>query len=280
MKRLLAQVAALSAAVLACACIASAGIVTPHRIDETFSGTSIDYPHTWWSWGTNQPDAVTFKQANGVMNINVAATAQNDFNVSGATLCRARGDFDATVDFNLPTWPTGDGIWVMLQMTGTPFNVYRVTWQFQPSEAYGAFFPPAGTSLPATGTSGTLRLSRRGDIFTGYYWNGLSWVPIISGVGPKRGEQLAVCPSRRLRVRLSSSRCRWGDGAPTRHTDGSSARSTDAISSRPSWRSARWARSLCSTRSLTLSYSPTFGLRNSNAPRCAGMDGWKRKPRR
>jgi hypothetical protein len=109
------------------------------------------------------------------MNINIAATAQNDFNVSGATLCRTRGDFDATVDFNLPTWPTGHGIWVMLQLTGSPFEVYRVTWQFQPNEAYGAFFPPAGTSLPATGTNGTLRLSRRGDIFTGYYRNGLSW---------------------------------------------------------------------------------------------------------
>jgi hypothetical protein len=132
MKRLLAQVAALSAAVLACACIASAGIVTPHRIDETFSGTSIDYPHTRWSWGTNQPDAVTFKQANGVMNINVAATAQNDFNVSGATLCRARGDFDATVDFNLATWPSGDGVWISLAVTGTPFNVYRVTWHEMP----------------------------------------------------------------------------------------------------------------------------------------------------
>jgi hypothetical protein len=129
------------------------------------------------------------------MNINVAATAQNDFNVGGATLCRARGDFDATVDFNLPTWPTGDGIWVMLQVTGTPFNVYRVTWQFDPNEQYGAFFPPAGTTLPATGTSGTLRLSRRGDIFTGYYQDGRSWVPIISGVGPTDDASLTLAVS-------------------------------------------------------------------------------------
>jgi hypothetical protein len=179
-----ASATVLALAVLVSAGVASAGIVTPHRIDETFTGASIDYTHTWWFWNTNQPDSVTFDQANGVMNINIAAIAQNGFFGGGATLCRARGDFDATVDFNLPTWPTSDGIWVTLQMTGTPFNVYRVTWQYQPNEAYGAYFPPGGSSLPATGTSGTLRLSRRGDIFTGYYRNGPSWVPIASGVGP------------------------------------------------------------------------------------------------
>jgi len=194
-KRLLTHLAALAVVVLASAGIASAGIVTPHRIDETFKGTSIDYTHTWWFWGTNQPDAVSFNQANDVMNINVAATAQNDFNVGGATLCRVHGDFDATVDFNLPTWPTGDGIWVMLQLTGTPLNVYRVTWQFDPNEQYGAFFPPAGTTLPATGTSGTLRLSRRGDVFTGYYQDGRSWLPIISGVGPTDDASLTLAVS-------------------------------------------------------------------------------------
>jgi hypothetical protein len=194
-KRLITHLAVLAVVVLASAGIASAGIVTPHRIDETFKGTSIDYAHTWWFWGTNQPDAVSFNQANDVMNINVAATAQNDFNVGGATLCRAHGDFDATVDFNLPTWPTGDGIWVMLQVTGTPFNVYRVTWQFDPNEQYGAFFPPAGTTLPATGTSGTLRLSRRGDIFTGYYQDGRGWVPIISGIGPTDDASLTLAVS-------------------------------------------------------------------------------------
>jgi hypothetical protein len=183
-RRLLTDVVVLTAVLLVSAGVASAGIVTPHRIDEMFTGTSIDYTHTWAWWGTNQPDSVQFYQANGVMNINVAPTAQNDFNVSGATRCLAHGDFDAVVQFNLPTWPTADGIWVSLMATGTPFNVYRVTWQFNPNEQYGAYLPPAGNTLPATGTQGWLRLSRRGDIFTGYYLDGLSWVPILSGVGP------------------------------------------------------------------------------------------------
>jgi hypothetical protein len=183
---------ALIASLLASPAVARGGIVTPHRIDETFTGTSIDYTHTWAFWGTNQPDAVQFDQANGVMNINVAANAQNDFNVSGATRCLARGDFDATVDFNLPTWPTGDGVWVSLMVTGTPLNVYRVTWQLQPTETYGAYLPPAQALLPAAGTAGTLRLSRHGDIFTAYYRDGLNWVPIVSGVGPTDDASLTL----------------------------------------------------------------------------------------
>lgn len=186
---------ALTVSLLAFPAVARGGIVTPHRIDETFMGTSIDYTHTWAFWFTNQPDAVQFHQANGVMNINVAASAQNDFNVGGATRCMARGDFDATVDFNLPTWPTADGVWVSLFVTGTPFNVYRVSWQLQPTEAYGAYLPPAGALLPATGTAGTLRLSRRDDIFTAYYRDGRTWVPLVSGVGPTDDASLTLAVS-------------------------------------------------------------------------------------
>jgi hypothetical protein len=36
--RLLAQIAVLGATVLVCVGVGSAGIVTPHRIDETFTG--------------------------------------------------------------------------------------------------------------------------------------------------------------------------------------------------------------------------------------------------
>jgi len=88
------------------------------------------------------------------------------------------------VGFNLVTWPAQNGVWVSLMVGGTPFNVYRVSWQFEPSEAYGAYLPPAGTTVSATGTTGTLRLTREGDIFTAYYRSGDSWVPIISGTGP------------------------------------------------------------------------------------------------
>jgi hypothetical protein len=175
---------AMVAAALVFPGVAGAGIVTPHRIDETFNGSSIDYSHVWAWWGTNQPGLVDFAQGGGVLTVNVSAGAQPDFNVGGQTRCLAHGDFDAQVGFDLLAWPPQNGVTVSLMVGGTPYNVYRVSWQFPQTEAYGAFLPPAGTTLPATGTTGTLRLTRQGDIFTAYYLSGRSWIPIISGNGP------------------------------------------------------------------------------------------------
>jgi hypothetical protein len=180
---LLAVAAALVASVTAPG-LARGGVATPVSIDDNFTGTSIDYTNVWAWWGTGQPDSVSFSQGGGALTVNVSSGAPPDFNVGGQTRCSAHGDFDARVHFNLVNWPPQNGVWVMLLVGGTPFNVYRVSWQFQPSEAYGTYLPPAGTSVPATGTSGTLRLTRVGDLFTGWYLSGHSWVPIISGVGP------------------------------------------------------------------------------------------------
>jgi hypothetical protein len=194
MVRILARIGVVAsiAAALVFPVTAAGGIVTPHRIDDTFRGSSIDYTNVWAFWGTNQPGLVDFAQTDGALTVNVSAAAQPDFVVSGTTRCLAHGDFSAQVDFNLVNWPPENGVWVSLAVAGTPFNVYRVSWQFQPSESYGAFLPPVGTTLPAEGTSGTLRLARVGDIFTAYYRSGLSWVPIISGTGPTDDVPLSI----------------------------------------------------------------------------------------
>ena len=167
--------AALALAALPAA--ASGGNVTPRTIDDRFAGSSID-SNVWAWWGTNQPAAVSFAQVKGAMTVNVSAAAQPDFNVSGQTRCLASGDFDARVDFDLSTWPAQNGVWLSLMVGGTPINVYRVSWQFDPSDAYGAYLPPAGNTLPASGTSGSLRLRRWGDTFTGYYLSGRRWSPL------------------------------------------------------------------------------------------------------
>jgi hypothetical protein len=188
---LLAVVAVLVATVAAPS-LASGGVATPLSIDDNFTGTSIDYAHVWDWWGTNQPDFVSFSQGRGTLNVDVSGGAQPDFNVSGQTRCLAHGNFDARIDFNLAHWPPQNGVTVSLMVGGTPFNVYRVSWQFEQSEAYGTYLPPAGGTLPATGTSGTLRLTRFGDIFTGWYLAGRNWVPIASGVGPTDDVPLTI----------------------------------------------------------------------------------------
>ena len=184
MKRLLV-VGALFAvtAILVFTAPAGAGVVTNRHIADPFVGSTID-PNVWLPWGTNQPGLVDLEQGGGVTTVNVSALAQPDFVVSETTRCLAHGDFDARVDFNLVNWPARNGVWVSLAGAGTPYNVYRVSWQFEPSEAYGAFLPPVGTATGATGTSGTLRLTRSGDLFTAFYLSGLDWIPIISGAGP------------------------------------------------------------------------------------------------
>jgi hypothetical protein len=184
MRKLLIAVASIGAAA-ALSASASGGVVTPHRITEMFRGSTIDFTNVWWYWGSNQPSYASFGQADGALTVNVSGDAQPDFGVGGATRCVAHGDFDARVAFDLRSWPAENGTWVNLAITGTPFNVYRVSWQFPEHEAYGAYFPPSNGNASATGTTGQLRLTREGSTITAYYLgDGGIWVPVLSSGGP------------------------------------------------------------------------------------------------
>jgi hypothetical protein len=185
----LAAAAAIAVAPIAAARVA--GTVTPSTIEDTFSGKTID-SSVWAFWGTNDPTAVSFAQNHGALNVDVAAAAQPDFSSGGQTRCSVHGDFDARARFELAVWPEHAGVWISLAAAGTPYNVYRVGWSFDPGEAWGAYLPPAGNSLPAVDTTGTLRLTRWGNIYTGWYLNGVRWIPIVSGVGPTGDEPLSL----------------------------------------------------------------------------------------
>jgi hypothetical protein len=189
MKRLLVLGALASA--LAFPVLAGAGVVTQRHIGDPFVGSALD-PEVWLPWGTNQPGLLDFGQSGGVATVNVSAAAQPGFVAGGFTRCLAHGDFDARVDFNLVDWPAENGTSLSLQVAGTPYNVFRVSWQFDPSEAYGVYLPPDGTNTGATGTSGTLRLTRAGEVMTGYYLSGSDWIPIFSGTGPVGDVPLSI----------------------------------------------------------------------------------------
>ena len=139
----------------------------------------------WAEYGTNQPGNIVFSQANGALTVSVSGTTGDDFNAGLTTRCRAKGNFDARLSFNLPEWPATNGVWVSLNTAATGgFNTYRVSWHFPAHEEYGAYLPPAGTTVPAAGNDGVLRLTRRGSKWTGYHKSSSGWVPISSGVGP------------------------------------------------------------------------------------------------
>jgi hypothetical protein len=173
------------AAALASLCFvaaAGAGVVTPHFIYDGFNSNAID-SSTWWS-GTNQPGQVSISQTGGHAVISVAGTAANDFNGGIGTRCKARGDFEAVASYQLPVWPATDGVWVSLMASDTPgFNTYRASASW--GDSYGAYLPPAGTTVPASGTEDSLRLSRHGSTWAAYYLDVTHhWATIASGGGP------------------------------------------------------------------------------------------------
>ena len=172
---------------------AALGVVTPALIHDQFNGTTVD-SNVWAWYGTNQPGAVTLAQSGGAFRIDVASTAANDFNAGLGTRCKAHGDFDARLSFDLPLWPAKNGVWVSLNTDTNGYNAYRVSWHFAGvEEAFGAFLPdavPDGAVVATTQTQGVLRLTRAGSTWSASFQNELGdWVLIASGVGPKRDIQ-------------------------------------------------------------------------------------------
>lgn len=168
-------------------------VVSSHIISDSFEGTSIS-PKVWGFYGGNQPSNVTLTQKDEGLYVSVSSAATNDFNGSLTTRCKLRGDFDAVLSFRLVTWPPKNGVWLSLMAADTGgFNVYRVSWQFDTGDDYGAYLPPAGAIAPASGNSGVLRLSRLAGNWTAYYLSGSNWVTVASG--PGLTSDVAISPS-------------------------------------------------------------------------------------
>ena len=119
----------------------------------------------------------------GYAKVRVGAGATDGFTTGIGTQCKVRGDFEATVTYDLLEWPAGGGVWVSLLAVDTGgFNTYRASFPW--FDSYGAYLPPAGTSVPASGTHDTLKLVRQGSTWTGSYLGPSGWVVIATGPGP------------------------------------------------------------------------------------------------
>ena len=119
----------------------------------------------------------------GEVTIIVSREASDGFNATTTTRCRIIGDFDAQVRFQLLQWSGATGVWVSLMASDLGgVNAYR-TDAF--GETYGVYIPPSGgTSVPAAGNTGVLRLTRQGSTITGFYQAGRDWITIFAGRGP------------------------------------------------------------------------------------------------
>ncbi len=105
------------------------------------------------------------------------------------------GDFDASVGYRLLTWPPQNGGRTHLSSISIG-NVERVSFNsndvgFPPGEQYVTDFSPVGqspTGFTATSdTQGRLRLTRVGNTYAGYRWDGMGWTLINAYTGSPTG---------------------------------------------------------------------------------------------
>jgi DNA-binding CsgD family transcriptional regulator len=148
-------------------------------INDPLDGSRID-PSIWT---VNGGPGIQVYENDGRLSVHVRTDAQNAFVAGVFTVCRARGDFNAQVSFDLAMWPRLNALWIELGATGTPFGTYRTSRDY--TDNYGVYFPPTGMEVGATGSQGLLRLSRSGSKWSGYFLDGDHWSLLGSGEGPK-----------------------------------------------------------------------------------------------
>ncbi len=103
------------------------------------------------------------------------------------SVCLLRGDYDVQVDYQLLTWPPGNGVRVGLntQIGTTERDSFGTPADFggQPREVYLTHFADGFQGMTrTTDLSGKLRQARSGNTVTGYYYSiSGDWVAIHTG---------------------------------------------------------------------------------------------------
>lgn len=94
--------------------------------------------------------------------------------------CMLLGDFDVQVEYELLDWPSQSGVRSALgSSSGSSGRVSFAAGDFNGQESYVSDFSPIGGDiviLPTADNTGSLRLTRSGDAFTSYHWDGSAWV--------------------------------------------------------------------------------------------------------
>src|SRR2546425_2859631 len=84
--------------------------------------------------------------------------------------CLLRGDFDAEVEYQLLTWPAGNGVNAGINAFFTNGSITRTTNVF--GDAYTSSIAPVFGAVPTSDQAGSVRLVRSGSTMTSYYRKG------------------------------------------------------------------------------------------------------------
>jgi hypothetical protein len=126
--------------------------------------------------------------ANGRLEVSIRADATagggGSFGAHVGTNCKLQGDFDVQVDFELLTWPAGNGVQAFMNTYYGPApNWESITRQSQPwGELYDARIAGSYSSALTSDVRGTLRLTRSGSILTASSRAGTDWRVVAARV--------------------------------------------------------------------------------------------------
>jgi len=103
------------------------------------------------------------------------------------TTCQVEGNFDVSVDYELLTWPTNNGVRLGLRAFSAGGEDYRLervsraSSESSPGEYYAATLGSTTALTATTDLTGTLRLIREGSTLLAYYRHGQGpWMPVLS----------------------------------------------------------------------------------------------------
>lgn len=150
--------------------------------------TSVD----WWTHSGNT------SISGGVLTCDVDGTTLNSYVLSNWYF---DGDFDVQVDFSLTTYPDTNGWYCSLDIIADSDSTLfaRATRQYNGAQRYaGVLYDPTSSQVTSatSDTIGKLRITRVGNTFSTYYWNGSSFTLLKSATHTTNTES-----TTRVRVR-------------------------------------------------------------------------------
>lgn len=138
-------------------------------------------PALWSTFSTGPGVA----EQNGRIEVAIPSTSAGDIFGAGYDFVpRFIGDFDVSVEFDHPVWPAGNGVRTGLAATTSAgfLNVERTCLSTAGGEYMLTDINHALTLVDYPATSGKMRITRVGDLLTGYYWDG-AWQTLATWAG-------------------------------------------------------------------------------------------------